>query len=226
MAETKLAQEQKKKGGFKHQLWIFVKFSLVSVLVNFIQIGLQYLLPLIFDNVTATLPGWLSWIFNGESLFDRSNADGAADYAKYVVNGIVTWGYVLPFFLSNYVANCIGYVENKKRTFKSSAPRSHFAAYFVILTLVIIFATWLQGLVYGACTHADSATLHNLARLLCVAVAGAFQFVVLFFVQKWLLPEDPELVKKGEEERAKAEAEFEARQAAKAAKKAASKQDD
>lgn len=207
--------EKKKKGGALHQLWIVIKFALVSVIVSLIQIGLQYGLPYIFDNVTAVLPHWLSWIFNGNQLFDQSTATGAADYAKYVVNGVVTWGYVLPFFLSNFIANAFGYYENKKRTFKSTAPRWHFVLYFIILTLVIVFATWLQGIVYGACSHSDSAALHSLARLICAAVAGMFQFLALFFVQKGLLPEDPEIVAADKAKREAEEAEYELKKAAK-----------
>ncbi len=208
---------EKKSSGALHQLWIVVKYSLVSMIVSLIQIALQYGLPYIFDSVTAVLPNWLSWIFNGEQLFDQSTAAGAVDYAKYVVNGVVTWGYVLPFFLSNFIANAFGYYENKKRTFKSTAPQWHFALYFVILTIVIIIATWMQGQIYGLCSHSDSEFIHGIARLICVAVAGLFQFIVLFFAQKALLPEDPELVAADKAKREAEEAEYQIKKAAKAA---------
>lgn len=169
-------------------VWQVVKFSLISIVVALIQTVLQYLLPLIFDNVTAVLPSWLAWIFNTESLFDVTTAAGAKDFAKYVVNGVVTWGYVLPFFLSNYIANIYSYIQNKKTTFKSDAPRWHFVLYFIILTLLIVFATWLQGFMYGWVNHIDSSFVHAISRLLVMAPAGMLQFIVLFIAQKILLP--------------------------------------
>lgn len=169
-------------------VWQVVKFSLISIVVALIQTVLQYVLPLIFDNVTAVLPSWLAWIFNTDSLFDVTTAAGAKDFAKYVVNGVITWGYVLPFFLSNYIANIYSYIQNKKTTFKSDAPRWHFVLYFIILTLLIVFSTWLQGFTYGWVNHIDSSFIHAISRLIVMAPAGMLQFIVLFIAQKILLP--------------------------------------
>ena len=78
-------------------LWQFVKFNLVSFSITLLQLALANLLPLIFDAVTAKLPPVMRPAFRPGTLFERPS--------PYVVDGVVTWGYVLPFFLSNFIAN-------------------------------------------------------------------------------------------------------------------------
>ena len=78
-------------------LWQFVKFNLVSLTVTVLQLLLANLLPLAFDGVVSPLPPLLRGIFRAETLFP--------DGSKYVVNGVVTWGYVLPFLLANGLSN-------------------------------------------------------------------------------------------------------------------------
>ena len=82
------------KGSFIKTVWQFVKFLVVSGLVTIIQLVLANVLPLIFDSVTATLPGFLQGIFKPDVIFDASTAQGAKQIAKYVVGGVVTWGYL------------------------------------------------------------------------------------------------------------------------------------
>ena len=93
-------------------LWQFVKFNLVSTSVSLLQLLLANLLPLAFDGVTAQLPPLLRPVFDPGMLFDAPS--------RYVVDGAVTWGYVLPFFLSNLLANIYGYFVNMKATFRGS----------------------------------------------------------------------------------------------------------
>ncbi len=187
MEKTK---EKGQKGSFAKTLWQLIKFAIVSGLVSIIQIGLAYLLPLIFDSVTATLPGFLAAIFDPNVIFDASTADGAESIAKYVVGGVVTWGYVLPFLLSNLIANIYGYFQNRKTTFKSDTPTKNVVIYLVILLALILFSTWIQGLVYGACTRVDNAFIHGIARLIATAAAGMLQFIIIFPLEKfWLLKE-------------------------------------
>ena len=149
-----------------------------------IQTTLQLILPLIFDRMTTPLPGWLSWIINPGTLSPEQQA-------LYVVAGVVTWGYLLPFFLSNYTANIVTYILNKKYTFKSSAPHWHFVLYFILMTLVIVFSTWLQGVCFGWLGHFSLPEWLN--RILVMAPAGLLQFIAFFVIQKVLLPEDPAL---------------------------------
>ncbi len=175
------------KGSFMKTLWQFVKFIAVGLITYVIQVALAYLLPLIFDHVTALLPQFLQVIFKPDVLFDVSTSSGAADYAKYVVGGVVTWGYVLPFFLSNFLANIYAYIQNKRTTFRSDAPKYCFAIYIILMICLILFSTWFQGFIYGLLTRVDSAFLNSLSRFIASICAGAIQFFILFPVEKFVL---------------------------------------
>jgi hypothetical protein len=178
------------KGSFIKTVWQLVKFLVVSGLVTIIQLALAALLPLIFDKVTAELPTILQVIFT-PSMF----TEGSKEAVKYVTaNGVVTWGYVLPFLLSNLIANIYGFYQNKKTTFKSDAPWYNFAIYIVLMLALILFSTWLQGVIVGAITKIDSAnsliqfiTSETIARLIASMVAGFVQMVVLFPMEKFVL---------------------------------------
>ncbi len=184
---TKLDAKAEAKGGGIKTLWQIVKFLVVSMGVSIIQIILANLLPLIFDNVTATLPSFLQTIFVPDAIFDTATENGAADYAKYVVGGVVTWGYVLPFFLSNALANVYGYIQNKKTTFKSDAPTYCFVIYVAILVALILFSTWFQGFLFGVLSNLDVGFLKSLARTIAVLVSGLIQMLVLFPMEKFVL---------------------------------------
>lgn len=184
---TKLDAKAEAKGGGIKTLWQIVKFLVVSMGVSIIQIILANVLPLIFDNVTATLPGFLQAIFVPDAIFDTATENGAADYAKYVVGGVVTWGYVLPFFLSNALANVYGYIQNKKTTFKSDAPTYCFVIYIAILVALILFSTWFQGFLFGVLSNLDVGFLKSLARTIAVLVSGLIQMLVLFPMEKFVL---------------------------------------
>ncbi len=171
------------KGSFMKTLWQLVKFLVVSGLVTIIQIGLAYLLPLIFDHVTATLPAFLQGIFNPNLIFEP----GSKEFTKYVVDGVTTWGYVLPFLLSNLIANIYGYIQNKKTTFKSDAPQYMFVIYIILMLALILFSTWMQGAIYGALSKVDNSFISGIARLIASMVAGFVQMVVLFPMEKFVL---------------------------------------
>lgn len=185
------AKAEAKGGGIK-TLWQIVKFLVVSMGVSIIQIILANVLPLIFDNLTSTLPGFLQSIFVPDAIFDTTTENGAADYAKYVVGGVVTWGYVLPFFLSNALANVYGYIQNKKTTFKSDAPTYCFVIYIAILVALILFSTWLQGFLFGVLSNLDVGFLKSLARTIAVLVSGLIQMLVLFPMEKFVLLKEKE----------------------------------
>ena len=104
-------------------LWQFVKFNLVSFSITLLQLALANLLPLIFDGVTAKLPLVMRPVFRPDTLFEGPS--------PYVVDGVVTWGYVLPFFLSNFIANIYGYFMNMKTTFRGKGSRRGLAAYLL-----------------------------------------------------------------------------------------------
>ena len=211
MDEKEILTEEKQTAGQKLAglsgplltLWQLVKFMGVGGAGGIIQAILQYVFPVFFDRFTTTLPNWLDFLYREDTLFDTNTAAGAADAAKYIVDGTVTWGYVLPFFLANIIANIFCYIMNKKYTFKSSAPRWHFVLYFIIMVLTIVFVTWMQGALYPLIIRAPWEWMHSLARLLLLIPCGIVQTIVFFIAQKLLLPPDPELVEEG---KAKADA--------------------
>lgn len=175
------------KGSLMKTVWQLVKFLIVSGLVTIIQLVLANVLPLIFDSVTATLPGFLQGIFKPDTIFDAATTTGQAQIAKYVIGGVVTWGYLLPFFLSNLIANIYGFYQNKKTTFKSDAPWYNFAAYIALMIALILFSTWLQGWIVGVMAKINVAALQNLARTIAGLAAGLVQMLVLFPMEKFVL---------------------------------------
>lgn len=203
------------KGSFMKTLWQLVKFLVVSGLVTIIQLVLANVLPLIFDSVKATLPMFLQGIFDPNVIFDASTKEGMEQIVDYVVGykvvdgtvtaGVVTWGYLLPFFLSNLIANIYGFYQNKKTTFKSDAPWYCFAIYIVLMIALILFSTWFQGWLVGIIAKINWAWIQPLARTIAGLAAGFVQMVVLFPMEKFVLLKEKK--KDGEEAAAEAAAE-------------------
>lgn len=203
------------KGSFMKTLWQLVKFLVVSGLVTIIQLVLANVLPLIFDSVKATLPMFLQGIFDPNVIFDASTKEGMEQIVDYVVGyevvdgtvtaGVVTWGYLLPFFLSNLIANIYGFYQNKKTTFKSDAPWYCFAIYIVLMIALILFSTWFQGWLVGIIAKINWAWIQPLARTIAGLAAGFVQMVVLFPMEKFVLLKEKK--KDGEEVAAEAAAE-------------------
>lgn len=154
-------------------VWQFVKFNLVSFSITAVQLLLANLLPLVFDSVTTKLPGFLQGIFNPDVLFEGDS--------KYVVDGVVTFGYVLPFFLSNFIANVYGYFVNMKATFKGKGTKAGLFGYFAVLIFLILFTTWLQGYITAMMKNS------SMARTVAALVAGMVQVAVLFPLEKNVL---------------------------------------
>ncbi|HPZ00397.1 MAG TPA: hypothetical protein PLS28_02895 [Clostridiales bacterium] len=197
--ETK--KEKKKEPGKGKLVFLqIISMFLFSLIGGLIQTVLQYVLPLIFDYLTAPMPRWLDFLYDEATLFDLTTAAGQADYNTYVVDlgdrVTVTWGYMLPFFLANMAANIFLYIVNKKYTFKSSAPKWHFTLYFVIMVATILFTTWLQGVCYPWILSWGWDWINPFARLLCILPAGMVQAVVFFVSQSLLLPVDPTIEEK------------------------------
>lgn len=203
------------KGSFMKTLWQLVKFLVVSGLVTIIQLVLANVLPLIFDSVKATLPMFLQGIFDPNVIFDASTKEGMEQIVNYVVGykvvdgtvtaGVVTWGYLLPFFLSNLIANIYGFYQNKKTTFKSDAPWYCFAIYIVLMIALILFSTWFQGWLVGIIAKINWAWIQPLARTIAGLAAGFVQMVVLFPMEKFVLLKEKK--RDGEEAAAEAAAE-------------------
>lgn len=153
--------------GFK-SIWQFIKFIVVSLLVTIIQLGLVNLLYFLMKDWTTPLPGVLGIIFSEESI--------GAGHSNY--------GYILPFFLSNLVANTVGYFLNKSKTFKSDAPIWHYIVYIVLLVILIAFFTWVQGLVVNWLTSLGAEAI---APTVAGMVAGTGQMIIIFPLQKFVL---------------------------------------
>ncbi|MBQ7740005.1 MAG: hypothetical protein IJT65_02045 [Eubacterium sp.] len=192
------------KGSLIKTIWQFVKFLVVSGIVTIIQLVLANVLPFVFDKVTTPLPNFLRGIFDPNVVFDPSTKEGAKQVAKYVVDsasgnlggvienglvigGIVTWGFLLPFFLSNLIANIYGFYQNKKTTFKSDAPWYMFAIYIFIMIALILFSTWFQGWLVGIIAKAPWEWLNGLARTIAGLAAGFVQMIFLFPMEKFVL---------------------------------------
>ena len=154
-------------------VWQFIKFNLVSLSITLVQLLLANLLPLVFDSVTTKLPVFLQPIFNPDVLFEGDS--------RYVIDGVVTWGYVLPFFLSNFIANIYGYFVNMKATFKGKGTKAGLIGYFVVLIALILFTTWLQGYITAMLKGS------SMARTIAAMAAGMVQMAVLFPLEKYVL---------------------------------------
>jgi len=155
----------------KKTLKQMLKFILVSLLASAIQLVSVNVLFFLLRGWNPPLPGFLAGIFSEQSV-------GA---------GNSNWGYVLPFFLSNLLANVVAYIQNKKRTFGSDAPKRNFVIYLIILFCLILFSTWLQGVVAGALLATESQALQNLAPTVAMACAGMLQMIILFPLEKFVL---------------------------------------
>lgn len=159
-----------------HALWQFIKFNIVSMTVSILQLLLANILPFFFDSLKVKLPVFLRSIFDANVLFEAES--------PYVVDGIVTWGYVLPFFLSNLIANIYGYYVNRKATFRAKSSRSSIFIYLAVLIALIFFSTWLQGRIVAALAQGKLAVF---ARTIAASAAGLVQLAVLFPLEKYVL---------------------------------------
>ena len=152
-------------------VWQFIKFLIVGGIGAIMQLVVVNVLYYLMRDWKAPLPAVLSGIFN-ETVMGKGNSN---------------WGYVLPFFISNLAANTYQYFQNKKTTFKADAPKWSFVAYFVIIVILIIVATWLQGVLNNLIASTGKPLLVKLAPTLAVLLAGAVYTLVLFPLEKYVL---------------------------------------
>lgn len=156
----------------KKTIWQVIKFILVSCIVSIIQLVLVNLLFYLMRDFKAQLPDVLKRIFTPETV-------GA---------GNDNWGYVLPFFLSNLIANIYGYFQNQKTTFKTSnAPAWCMGVYIAVICALILFSTWLQGVVANLALNSGIGVLEGLAPTIAAMAAGTVQMLVLFPLEKFVL---------------------------------------
>nr|AIF26122.1 putative uncharacterized protein [uncultured bacterium Ad_139_A06_contig2] len=91
---------------------------------------------------------------------------------------------MIPFFLSNLLANLYGYFVNMQATFRGKGTRTGLALYVGVLMLLILFSTWLQGLITARLTETSFAAL---SRTIAAMTAGLVQMAVLFPLEKFVL---------------------------------------
>lgn len=157
--------------GRRKSLWQLVKFLLVSSVTGLLQIALVNLFCWLLRDWKAPLPGLLSGIFS----------------ARTVGAGNDNWGYVLPFFASNLLANVYQYLQNKKTTFKSDAPAWCFAVYLGMMAALILFTTWLQGVIVNALRSTGAGFWSAFAPTTASMCAGTLLMVILFPMEKFVL---------------------------------------
>lgn len=156
----------------KKTIWEFIKFILVSGIVSIIQLVLVNVLFYLMQGWKAPLPAFLATIFSPSTV-------GA---------GNDNWGYVLPFFLSNLIANIYGYFQNQKTTFKAENTPSWCIYFYIgVIAGLILFSTWLQGVVANLAIHSGTKLIEGLAPTLAAMAAGTFQMLVLFPLEKFVL---------------------------------------
>ena len=156
------------KGKVHKNLWQLIKFGIVSFIITIIQLGLLYLMYYLMKSWKEPLPTFLANIFSEKSVGkDHDN-----------------WGYVLPFFLSNFIANTIGYFLNKRRTFRSDSPLWHYFLYIGVLVALILFSTWFQGMMNNWFIDLG---MESIGPFVAMNTAGFIQFLVLYPIQKFVL---------------------------------------
>ena len=163
------------KGKWWKNLWQLLKFGIVSFIITVIQLALLYLMYYLMKDWKEPLPGILAMIFSKETVGE--------DHAN--------WGYMLPFFLSNFIANTIGYFLNKSRTFKSDAPLWHYFLYIVVLFILILFSTWFQGVLMNVFINWN---LEVIGPFVAMNLAGFIQFLVIYPLQKFVLLKEKKIV--------------------------------
>ena len=151
--------------------WQLIKFLIVGGIGAIIQTIVVNVLCSALKDWKNPLPSILSSIFS-ENTMGKSNS---------------CWGYVVPFFASNLIANTYQYIQNKKTTFKVNAPKWCFVVYLVVLVILIFVATWLQGIINNLLVKTNIAFFVKLAPTLAVLGAGIVYTLVLFPLEKYVL---------------------------------------
>lgn len=143
---------------------------LVSSIVTIIQLVLVNVFFVLFRSFQVPLPSFLHGIFNPTTIGEAN----------------MHWGYVLPFLLSNLLANAYGYFQNKKTTFHANPPKKNFAIYMVVVFGLILLSTYLQGrIVYWISQNANA--YYPYAPSIVTLLTGALQFCILFPMEKYYL---------------------------------------
>jgi len=146
-----------------------IKYLLMGLTVTVLQFALVNIFPLLFSSWKSSLPSFLSVIFS----------------EKTMGVGNSNWGYVMTFFLSNLIANIYGYFINRKTVFNSSSPTWCFVVFIVVIVSLILFSTWLQGLI--AAFVVAKSSLGKYANTIAAATTAFMQNLIVFPLEKFVL---------------------------------------
>lgn len=148
-----------------------IKYLLAGATITIFQFILVNILPLLFSSWKTPLPDFLSIIFS-ESAMGEGNSN---------------WGYITTFFLSNLIANIYGYFINRKTVFKSDSPAYCFTIFFAVIAALILFSTWLQGIISNRIFESSAIILHKWANTIAAATAASLQNFIVFPLEKFVL---------------------------------------
>lgn len=172
----KLDDKFEKKGKLFKNIWQLFKFGIVSILITIFQLAILYSMYYLMKGWKDPLPRFLAKIFSPETVGENH----------------ANWGYVLPFFLSNFIANTLGYFINRSRTFKSDAPMWHYIVYIAVLIVLVLFSTWFQGVLNNVFIKWD---LEAIGPFFAMNIACFVQFLVLYPLQKFVLLKEKKIAK-------------------------------
>ena len=152
-----------------------LKFLLVSCAVGVVHLVLLNVLFFSLRGWKAPLPEFLRGIFS----------------PAVVGEGNDNWGYVLPFLLANITANVYGYFQNRKTTFcAKNVPRYCLWIYLAVLSVLILFFSWLQGVIAHALVAWGSPRLVPFAPTIATVTTNTMQLAILFPLEKYVLFRD------------------------------------
>lgn len=147
-----------------------IKYLALGLSVTALQFILVNILPFIFSSWKNPLPPFLSVVFN----------------EKTMGTGNSNWGYVMTFFLSNLLANIYGYFINRRTVFHSDSPAWCFVTFVTVMALLILFSTWLQGVISNAVVE-KSVSLRPFANTIAAAACGFMQNLIVYPLEKFVL---------------------------------------
>ncbi len=147
------------------------KYLLSGLSVTVLQFVLVNVFPYLFSSWKDSLPPFLGVIFS----------------EKIMGNGNSNWGYVMTFFLSNLIANIYGYYLNRKTVFHSDSPSWCFVAFIFLIVFLILFSTFLQGIIAAIVSSSSSTFWRKMANTVAAASCGFIQNLIVYPMEKFVL---------------------------------------
>ncbi len=147
-----------------------IKYLALGLSVTILQFILVNIFPFVFSSWKESLPGFLASVFS-----ERTMGEGNSN-----------WGYVMTFFLSNLLANIYGYFINRKTVFHSDSPTWCFVVFIVVMSSLILFSTWLQGVIANA-VEGSGGFFVPYRNTIAAACCGFMQNLIVYPMEKFVL---------------------------------------